>query len=69
MSAVGSTEAAGIVPPAPRDTMTTRERDRLRRYISANVVGDSPPPITAEACTLIRVALGSDHAGETSSTA
>jgi hypothetical protein len=39
--------------------MTDEERDRLRRYIAANVVGDNPPPLTAEACALIRAMLGS----------
>jgi len=44
--------------------MTAQERDRLRRYIAVNVVGDDPPPLTAEAQDLIRAMLGSDHAGE-----
>lgn len=41
-----------------------QERDRLRRYIAVNVVGDSPPPLTKEACELIRRVLGSDQAEE-----
>jgi len=44
--------------------MTAQERDRLRRYIAVNVVGDDPPPLTAEAQDLIRAMLGSDHVGE-----
>lgn len=44
-------------------------REELRRYISANVIGDNPPPVTAEAQALIRAALGPHQAGETSSTA
>jgi hypothetical protein len=45
------------------------EREELRRYIAANVIGDNPPPLTAEARALIRAALGPDQEGETSSTA
>jgi hypothetical protein len=44
--------------------MTEQERNRLRQYIAANVIGDNPPPLTAEAQDLIRAMLGSDHAGE-----
>ena len=42
------------------------DRDSLRRYIAANVVGDNPPPLTAEARDLIRRAFGPgpDHAEE-----
>ncbi len=46
------------------EVMTAQERDCLRRYIAANVVGDNPPPLTAEAQDLIRAMFGSDHAGE-----
>jgi hypothetical protein len=42
------------------------EREELRRHIAANVVGDNPPPITAEARALIRAALGLGQAGGTS---
>lgn len=44
-------------------------REDLRRYAAVNVIGDNPPPLTAEARALIRAALGPDQAGETSSTA
>lgn len=37
----------------------SQEHDRLRRYIAANIVGDNPPPLTAEARDLIRRILGS----------
>ena len=49
------------------EVMTAQERDRLRRYIAVNVVGDSPPPLTSEARELIRRTLGPglDHAEET----
>lgn len=46
------------------EAMTAQERDRLRRYIAVNVVGDNPPPLTAEAQDLIRAILGSDHTEE-----
>jgi hypothetical protein len=45
------------------------EHEELRRYIAANVIGDNPPPLTAEARARIRAALGPDQEGETSSTA
>jgi hypothetical protein len=48
---------------------TGREREELRQYIAANVIGDNPPPLPAEARALIRAALGADQEGETSSTA
>jgi hypothetical protein len=41
-----------------------QERDSLRRYIAANIVGDNPPPLTKEACELIRRVLGSDQVEE-----
>jgi hypothetical protein len=44
--------------------MTEQECNRLRQYIAANVIGDNPAPLTAEAQDLIRAMLGSDHAGE-----
>ena len=44
--------------------MAEQERDRLRRYIAATIVGNSPPPLTKEACELIRRVLGSDQAEE-----
>jgi hypothetical protein len=44
--------------------MTDQECNRMRQYIAANVIGDNPPPLTAEAQDLIRAMLGSDHAGE-----
>ncbi len=44
--------------------MTEQECNRLRQYIAANVIGDNPPPLTAEAQDLIRAMLGSDHVGE-----
>jgi len=44
--------------------MTGQEFNRLRQYIAANVIGDNPPPLTAEAQDLIRAMLGSDHSGE-----
>lgn len=69
MSEPGSTRAAGYVPPAQRATLTADERDRLRRHIAVNVVGDNPPPLTAEARALIRAALGPDQAVEASSAA
>lgn len=43
-----------------------QERDRLRRYIAVNIVGDNPPPLTKEASELIRRLLGSDQAEEIS---
>jgi hypothetical protein len=43
--------------------------EELRLYIAANIIGDNPPPLTAEASALIRAALGPDQEGETSSTA
>ena len=55
MSAVLSAQHGG---------MTEQERNRLWQYIAANVIGDNPPPLTAEAKDLIRAMLGSDHAGE-----
>ena len=55
MSAVLSAQHGG---------MTEQERNRLRQYIAANVIGDNPPPLTSEAQDLIRAMLGSDHAGE-----
>jgi hypothetical protein len=45
-------------------SLSERERDRLRRYIAEKVIGDNPPPLTAEAQDLIRIMLGSDHAVE-----
>jgi hypothetical protein len=36
------------------------DRESLRRYIAANVVGDNPPPLTAEARDLVYRVLGSD---------
>ena len=51
-------------PLAQHRSQAEQERDRLRRYIAAHVVGDDPPPLTAEAQDLIRAMLGSDHAGE-----
>lgn len=44
-------------------------REGLRLYIAVNVIGDNPPPLTAEARSLIRAALGPDQEGEASSTA
>ncbi len=55
MSAVLSAQHGG---------MTEQECNRLRQYIAANVIGDNPPPLTAEAQDLIRAMLGSDHVGE-----
>jgi hypothetical protein len=45
-------------------SLNEQERDRLRRYIAEHVIGDNPPPLTAEAQELIRTMLGPDHAVE-----
>ena len=45
-------------------SLNEQERDRLRRYIAAHVIGDNPPPLTAEAQDLVRTMLGSDNAVE-----
>jgi hypothetical protein len=58
MGAVGSIVAADTGSSVQREAMTAQERDRLRRYIAANIVGDTPPPLTSEACDLIRRFLG-----------
>jgi hypothetical protein len=50
-------------------TAARKDTEELRQYIAANVIGDSPPPLTAEARALIRAALGPDQEGETASTA
>ena len=64
MDTVGNAVVKDTGPLVRNEAMTAQDRDRLRRYIAANVVGDNPPPLTAEAQDLIRAMLGSDHAGE-----
>jgi len=61
----GNAVVKDTAPLARPEVMTAQDRDRLRRYIAANVVGDNPPPLTAEAQDLIRAMLGSDYAGGT----
>jgi hypothetical protein len=64
MDMAGSTAMEDTRSPVHREAMTVQERDRLRRYIAVHVVGDDPPPLTAEAKDLIRAMLGSGHAGK-----
>jgi hypothetical protein len=64
MDTASSTAAKDAHSPVRHEAMTAQERNRLRRYIAVNVVGDSPPPLTAETQDLIRAMLGSGHAGE-----
>jgi hypothetical protein len=58
MDTANSTAAKDTGSPVRHKAMTAQERDRLRRYIAVNVVGDSPPPLTSEARDLIRRILG-----------
>lgn len=54
---------------AQHDAMAEQERERLRRYVAARIVGDNPPPLTCEARDLIRRALGSDQVEEVTAAA
>ena len=60
MGTMSSAVAKNSSSPVHYEVMTAQERDRLRRYIAVNVVGDSPPPLTSEARELIRRILGPD---------
>jgi hypothetical protein len=64
MDMAGDTATKDTRSRGHHKAMTAQEYDRLRRHIAVNVVGDNPPPLTVEAQALIRVMLGSDHAGE-----
>lgn len=49
------------VPLAQHGMLAEQERDRLRRYIAEKVIGDNPPPLTAEAQARVRAALSPAH--------
>ena len=59
------------VSSAQHGVISEQERDRLRRYIAVKVVGDNPPPLSAEARDLIRRTFGPgpDQAEEMSAAA
>ena len=57
------------VPLAQHGMLAEQERDRLRRYIAEKVIGDNPPPLTAEAQARVRAALSPAHVIEGSSEA